>query len=176
MSMPIYGILYGGNSFQFFIFDGSTKPYKFSMGIVPGNHSQTKEGLPLFPFSSKSTAHSFILGLRPICETIFNFFLVTYVATLKVFRDLWAQRGPRERFGTQSLAHWDEAVNLAEEALGKSQDAEAQRQNNSIAAADATTETSFKALKLSTDVVPWPVPLKAQPLMDSWDDDELAKV
>ena len=50
MCMPIYGILFGGDIFQFFIFDGSTKPYKFSMGVVPGtqNHVDSKfKGLPL---------------------------------------------------------------------------------------------------------------------------------
>lgn len=199
--MPIYGILFGGDIFQFFIFDGSTKPYKFSMGVVPGtqNHVDSKfKGLPLFAFSSTSLdafKHALILGLRPICETIFNFFLITYVATLKVIRDSCARRGPRETFGTQSLPHWDEAINLAEEALRKSQDAEAQRQDNSIAAADATAEAACKALTLryafisyfkfpqnspidSTDVVPWPnlKDPKAQPLVDVWDgNEELAK-
>ena len=199
--MPTYGILFGGDIFQFFIFDGGTKPYKFSIGVVPGtqNHVDSKfKGLPLFAFSSTSLdafEHALILDLRPICETIFNFFLVTYVATLKVIRDSCARRGPRETFGTQSLPHWDEAINLAEEALSKSQDAEAQHQDNSIAAADATAEAACKALTLryafisyfkfpqnspidSTDVVPWPnlKDPKAQPLVDVWDgNEELAK-
>lgn len=152
MRMPIYGVLFGGDIFQFFIFDGSTKHHKFSMGVVPGtpNHvDSTFKGLPLFAFSSKSLdafEHSLILGLRPICETIFNFFLVTYVATLKLFRDLYARCGRDSE--TQSLPYWDEAIYLAEEALRTSQDAEGQRQDNSIAAADATAETAFKALKL----------------------------
>ena len=147
--MPIYGILFCEDIFQFFIFDGSTKPHKFSLGVIPGHlgcRSQFR-GLHLFPGSSKSHEYSLILGLRPICETILNFFIVTYVATLKAFRDSCARSGPRETFGTQSLPRWDEAINLAEEALRKSQDAEAQRQDNSIAAADATAETAFKALK-----------------------------
>lgn len=50
-----------------------------------------------------------------------------------------------ERLG--SLAKWDRAINLAEEALEKSQHAEALRQDNSIINADATAETALEALK-----------------------------
>jgi len=39
-------------------------------------------------------------------------------------------------------------LKFAEEALEKSQDAEALRQDNSIVDADATTETAFTSLKL----------------------------
>jgi hypothetical protein len=142
-STPIYGILYDGIRFRFFIFDDSTKPYKFSEGIVPGSRVQNK-GLQLEDFYSKHDADPFILGLRPICETIFNFFLITYIATLKELREHIRIAG-HERVG--SLAQWDQAINLAEEALEKSLHAEAWRQNNSIIDADATAETAFKALK-----------------------------
>ncbi|KAH9050461.1 hypothetical protein EDB84DRAFT_1449087 [Lactarius hengduanensis] len=37
LSVPIYGILCDGSRFQFFTFDGSTKPYKVSMGVVRGS-------------------------------------------------------------------------------------------------------------------------------------------
>ena len=46
-----------------------------------------------------------------------------------------------------SLAKWDQAINLAEEALEKSQRGEALRQDNSIIDADASAETALKALK-----------------------------
>lgn len=45
------------------------------------------------------------------------------------------------------MAQWDQAINLAEEALEKSQLAEAQHQDNLIIDADATAETALKALK-----------------------------
>jgi hypothetical protein len=142
-SAQIYGILYDGIKFRFFIFDGSTKPYKFSEGLVPGSHVQNK-GLRLEDFYSKLDADPFILGLRPICETIFNFFLVTYIAAIKEFRE-HIRIAQHERLG--SLAQWDQAISLAEEALEKSQHAEVWRQNDSIIDADATAETAFKALK-----------------------------
>jgi hypothetical protein len=143
VSAPIYGIIYDGIRFRFFIFDGSTKPYKFSEGVVPGSHVQNI-GLRLEDFSSKHDADPFVLGLRPICETIFNFFLVTYIATLKEFRER-TRIAQHERVG--SLAQWDQAINLAEEALEKSLHAEACRQNNSVIDADATAETALKALQ-----------------------------
>jgi hypothetical protein len=144
ISIPIYGILCDGSSFQFFTFDGSTKPYKFSMGVVPGSRFRVAGGLPLVDFSSEPTARAFIHSLRPICETIFNLLLVAYIASLKVFRDRSASRHEQRK----SLDGWDEALKFAEEALEKSQDAEALRRDNLIIDADATTETAFKTLKL----------------------------
>ena len=88
VSIPIYGILCDGSGFQFFTFDGSTKPYKFSMGVIPGSRFRVAGGLPLVDFSSEPTARS----LRPICETVFNLLLVAYIASLKVFRDRSASR------------------------------------------------------------------------------------
>jgi hypothetical protein len=172
VSIPIYGILCDGSSFQFFTFDGSTKPYKFSMGVVPGSRFRFAGGLPLVDFSSEPTARSFIHSLRPICETVFNLLLVGYIASLKMFRDRSASR-PGQR---KSLDGWDKALKFAEEALEMSQNAEVLRRNNSIIHADATTETAFKTLKLSTDVVPIAEEYINPPLMDGWNDDEVARV
>jgi hypothetical protein len=144
ISIPIYGILCDGSSFQFFTFDGSTKPYKFSMGVVPGSRFRVSGGLPLVDFSSEPTARAFIHSLRPICETVFNLLLVAYVASLKVFRDRSASRDEQRK----SLDGWDQALKFAEEALEKSRDAEVLRQDNLIVDADAATETAFKTLKL----------------------------
>lgn len=114
------------------------------MGVVPGSHFCVAGGLPLVDFSSEPTARAFIHSLRPICETIFNLLLVAYIASLKVFRDRSTSRHEQRK----SLDGWDEALKFAEEALEKSQDAEALRRDNLIVDADATTETAFKTLKL----------------------------
>jgi hypothetical protein len=134
LSVAIYGILCDGSCFQFFAFDGSTKPYKFSIGLKRGSRFRLNEGLPLVDYP---TAHHLIHNLRPICETVFHLLLEAYTASLKAFRNRWLNEGG-----------WDEALKLAEEALKKSEDAEALRQDNSIVEADATTEAAFKALKL----------------------------
>ncbi|KAM6493220.1 hypothetical protein JOM56_011354 [Amanita muscaria] len=169
VSIPIYGILCDGSSFQFFTFDGSTKLYKFSMGIVPGSRFRVSAGLSLVDFSSEPTARSFIHSLRPICETVFNLLLVGYIASLKMFRDRSASR-------RKSLDGWDKALKFAEEALEKSLDAEALRRDDLTVDADAATETAFKTLKLSTDVVPIAKDYINPPLMNGWSDDEVAKV
>ena len=144
VSIPIYGILYDGSSFQFLTFDGSTKPYKFSIGVVPGSRFRVTGGLPLVDFSSEPTAGPFIHSLCPICETVFNLLLVTYIASLKVFYDRSAFRHGQRK----SLDGWDKALKFAGEGLEKSQEAEALRRGNLIVDAEATTETAFKTLKL----------------------------
>ncbi|KIL59239.1 hypothetical protein M378DRAFT_1068410 [Amanita muscaria Koide BX008] len=169
VSIPIYSILCDGSSFQFFTFDGSTKPYKFSMGIVPGSRFRVSAGLSLVDFTSEPTARSFIHSLRPICETVFNLLLVGYIASLKMFRDRSASR-------RKSLDGWGKALKFAEEALEKSLDAEALRRDDLTVDADAATETAFKTLKLSTDVVPIAEDYINPPLMNGWSDDEVAKV
>ncbi|KAI0249647.1 hypothetical protein BJV78DRAFT_1155718 [Lactifluus subvellereus] len=99
VSIPIYGILCDGSSFQFFTFDASTKPYKFSTQEVVS------------------------VSLRLICETVFNLLLVAYIASLKVFHDRSTSRHGQGK----SLDGWDKVLKFAEEALEESQDAEALR-------------------------------------------------
>ncbi|KAH9036502.1 hypothetical protein EDB85DRAFT_1888854 [Lactarius pseudohatsudake] len=88
-NVPVYGILCDGHSFLFFTFDGSTKPYKLTMGSFPGTHH-------------------FICSLRPICKTIFNLLLLAYIASLKAYHD-------RDASQQKSLDGWDKALKFAEE-------------------------------------------------------------
>ncbi|KAH9065933.1 hypothetical protein EDB87DRAFT_908528 [Lactarius vividus] len=133
LSVPIYGILCNGNKFQFFTFNGRTKPHKVSMGVVWDRGSPflrlLRRILRLVDFSWEPIACAFFHSLRLICETVFNFFLLAYIASLKAFR-----HGQQK-----NLDGWDQALKFAE-ALEKSQDAEALRQDNSINDANATTE------------------------------------
>lgn len=74
-SYPIRGILCNGTSFEFFSFDGSTKPPTFSKGVFS---RMTPSGITLsksvdFANLQSNSATEFILSLRPICETIFAF-------------------------------------------------------------------------------------------------------
>lgn len=146
--IPIYGILCNGRSFQFFIFDGSmrTRPYKFSMGVVPGRFRVTE--LRFLGPLPEPTARQFIHSLRPICETIFNLLLVAYIISMKEMRDRSITRQWKVQGRSLSVDSWDKALEFAEEALGKSQDAEMLRQDNSIDEADSITESALKALEL----------------------------
>ncbi|KAH9004224.1 hypothetical protein EDB86DRAFT_2826090 [Lactarius hatsudake] len=170
LSVPIYGILCDGSRFQFLTFDGSTKPYKVSIRVVrdsPFLHF-VRRGLPLVDCSCEPTARAFVHDLRQICESVFNFFLLVYIASLKAFRS-------RHVGQQKSLDGWDKVLKFAEKTLEKSQDAEALRQDNSITDADATTETAFKSLKLSTDAVPIAKDYTNPHLMDGWKE-EVAEV
>ena len=144
ITIPIHGILCDGATFQFFNFDASTKPYKFSMGVPRGSRFRVSGGLPLADFSSEPTARSFIHSLRPICETVFNLLLVAYSASLKVYHDRSASRNGQRN----SLDGWEKALKFAAEALDKSQRAEEMRQENKFGDADAGAEAAFSALKL----------------------------
>jgi len=170
-NVPIYGILCDGSNIQFFTFDGSTKPYKFSIGVAPGSHPlrQVMAGFQL-RFLSPLTAHPSIHHLRPICEVIFNLLLVAFIASLK------ARRAKSQSGQQESLHYWDKALQFAEEALENSEHAEVLRQGNSIVNADANTEAAFKALRLSTDAVLTAKGGVTPRLMDGWDDHEVAKV
>jgi hypothetical protein len=140
--IPIYGILYYGSCFQFFIFDGTTRPFKFSTGVetvVSGLRCLRDAQLSLFDFSSQPTQAartSFIHSLRPICESVFNLLLLAYIETLKTHR--WSA----------SVDDWDKVTKIAEEALEKSQEAEKLRQYKLIVEADEVAEAALKALKL----------------------------
>ncbi|KAH9040797.1 hypothetical protein EDB85DRAFT_1925561 [Lactarius pseudohatsudake] len=165
-NIPVYGILCDGCSFQFFTFDGNVTPSKFTMGTFPGSPFR---GLKLVDFSSKPTARPFIHSLRPICETIFNLLLLTYIVSMKAFRDRFASQ-------QKSLDGWDRALKFAEEALEMSQTAEVLRQEDSTVTADAIAAAAIKALKISMDAVPLSRKYINPPLMDSWDDDEVRRV
>ncbi|KAI9441421.1 hypothetical protein H4582DRAFT_2110330 [Lactarius indigo] len=176
LNIPVYGILRDRASFLFFLFDGIFKPYTFMMGVVPGSRFR---GLKSVDFSSEPTTRLFIHTLRPICETMFNLLLCAYITSLKAFRDRsTSQHGQRK-----SLDGWDKALNFAEKALEKSQDAEALRQENSIVDTDATIEAAFKALKLRYSFLTYQQYRCGtdcrgihQPSPDGWDEDEVAKM
>jgi hypothetical protein len=147
-SIPIYGILCDGSTFQFFSFDGNTKPYKFSIGLDPGTQFQV---IPLTDFSFQPTAHSFIHSLRPICEIVFNLLLLTYIASLKIWVPSMPCEGTESQPGQERIGDCDKALRsslrFAEEALEKSQNAEVLRQDGLIAMADVITEAAFQDLR-----------------------------
>jgi hypothetical protein len=61
---PIYGILCDGESFEFFMFDGSTKPYSFSRGCFPGDPPAWRRGLRISDFTLADTCLSCVIFAR----------------------------------------------------------------------------------------------------------------
>jgi hypothetical protein len=133
-------------------------PYgKFLLGVpshrILPEKSPVTMSLPIFDYLSglgsdrdvardTLAARSFISNFRPIVEIVFNIMLTTYVDSLKVFQEDSDPDGWK----------WNEAVKFALEALEKSLDAEALRQEsqdnlNLIKEADEVANAALKALK-----------------------------
>jgi hypothetical protein len=140
-SIPIHAILFDGYTYQFFTFDGRTKPYTFSMGLVPGSAFSIWEGLALGDLLSNPTGYPWPAILRPICDTIFNVFLVVYCASSRAFRDEleWSEQ-ERER--------WDKAIEYGKDASHMFQDAEVKRRGNLVVETEEAVEEAFNALNL----------------------------
>lgn len=190
ISMPIYGMLCDGIIFQFFSFDGNTRPYKFSIGLDPSTQFKV---IPLHDFSFQPTSHAFICGLRSICEIVFNLLLLTYIASLKAFMPC---EGVAPQSGQENISAWDEGLSLglrfAEEALKKSQNAEALCQDNLITNAHMVAEDALQDLKHrydflskiifltkpinSINAVPTSRLDNIQSLMGGWDEREVSEV
>ncbi|KAN0136971.1 hypothetical protein V8E53_005206, partial [Lactarius tabidus] len=118
--VPVYGILCDGAGFQFFRFNGRTEangPFKFAVGVFPSSRHENGQMLPIIDPLLGPTSLPFICSLCPICETIFNILMITYIATMKACREISVSepnqcelRGPGVP-GT--LASWDNAIDLA---------------------------------------------------------------
>lgn len=150
---PIYGILCDGSGFQFFQFSRRTeamKPHKFAVGAFPGSRYLNGRGLPIDDISA--SALPFILSMRPICETIYNLLLESYITTLKAFRQRNLSRLGQGDHDT--LASSDQAIILGERALAMSQIAEGLRQQKVFVGIDEFAEIGLRSLKPSTEAVP----------------------
>ena len=103
-SSPIYGILCDGRTFEFFMFDGGTLPPTFSRGIY-----RNLGGLSLADFNT-TTNDDYIDSLRPVCEVLFYFLLLTYRAGIRAYmeRSIGDSINPR-----QSTSGWGEADKFA---------------------------------------------------------------
>ena len=115
-SFPIYGILCDGHSFDFFSFDGSTKPPTFSRGIFKHDRHSFL-GLSV-GYLGRRPAIDFILSLRPICEAIFSCLLIGYRSGLQAYFQRSVQKGSEEEKGSRpSTSGWEKSLQLANEAF-----------------------------------------------------------
>ena len=150
-SVPIYGILSDGESFEFFKFDGSTKPYSFSRGCFPGDPAPLRRGLKLGDFTLAADALPFMRDLRVVCETTFHVMLLAYISSLKAFRGRSEMRSKKAGQPRKSLDKWEAAVMSANQALEKCRDAEAKREAGDYRDANAIATEGMEALKTRYD-------------------------
>ncbi|KAF8341914.1 hypothetical protein F5887DRAFT_1062393 [Amanita rubescens] len=159
---PVIGILQcDGNAFQFFSFDGSTKPFSFSRGTLPED--------------SPTLRHDMI---------IFDLLLQSYISSLDAYRNRSIGKG-------KSMHEWEEALCFAGDALEKFRAAERMRQDNLPDVANTTVQDAMDILKRRYDpsmlnCIYWliiqssidkvPIIDKTNLIMSEWDDGEVGTI
>ena len=118
--IPIYGILCDGVAFEFFSFDGSTKPFTFLRGCFPEDPRPLRRGLQLSDFELTETTIPFIRNVRVVCETISGIMLLAYISSLAACHDLPAAKSTKERKPRKDSDKWDAALQSATQSLQKS--------------------------------------------------------
>jgi hypothetical protein len=140
----VYGILCDGDVFEFFLFDGSTKPPLFYHGC---DRTVPRTRLQLPDFTQTATPRPFIDALRPICEIIFDLMLAGYISSLEAYHNRSINNSAKEGKPRQSLDKWDRAISSAHKALEKFRDAEKKRQIQLIDDANAIVQEAVESLK-----------------------------
>ena len=186
--MPVYGILCDGDVFEFFQFDGSTKPPSFYHGC---DSTVPRTRLQLPDFTQTGTPRPFLDALRPICEIIFDLMLRAYSSSLEAYHNRSAKNSAKEGKPRPSLDKWERAIGSARQALEMFRDAETKRQVQLINEANAIVQKAMESLKyrhaslMSSCITPLithysidDVPIIRAPalIMSGWDDGEVEKV
>jgi hypothetical protein len=115
-SFPIYAILCGGISFEFYSFDGKTEPPTFSRGVFRPPGSPPVERLAVAQFR-RTTNLEFIASLRPICEILFYFFLLAYKTRMEAYMERSVAAGVKTIRPRDSTPGWKDAHKYACEAF-----------------------------------------------------------
>jgi hypothetical protein len=174
LHVPVIGILCDGNVFQFFLFDGSTKPFSFSRGTLPGDPPTLRHGFKLDDFTAAESSRPFLRALRQICEIIFDLLLQSYISSLDAYRNRSVGKGKKEGRPRKSTPEWEAALCFAGDALEKFRAAETMRQNNLPDDANTTVQDAMDILKRSIDKVP--IIDKTSLIMSGWDDGEVETI
>ena len=148
-AFPIYGILYDGESFEFFCFDSSTKPPTFSRyhsSLPAPRYTLSVVGL------SGHSSMDFIASLRPVCETIFYFLLLGYTTGIHAQYQRscsWQLRGEsgKKRDSIDAWTCWQSTNRLAEQALEYAIAATAQAAAGDYIQADKVAKDASEQLK-----------------------------
>jgi len=138
----VYGVLCDGSTFEFFSFDGKTKKPTFSRGVFSDPPSQPIRALAVADFQTASQV-TFIMSLRPICETIFYFLLLAYRSGVEAYAKRSVARAVKNKKVRKSTPGWKQAADFAEQALTLAVDAAAKAAEHE----PTTDEVTTRALK-----------------------------
>ena len=133
------------------MFDGSTKPFSFSRGTLPGDPPTLRHGFKLDDFTTAESPRPFIRALRQICEIIFDLLLQSYISSLDAYRNRSVGKGKKEAKPRKSTQEWEEALCFAGDALEKSRAAETMRRDHLPNEANTTVQEAMDFLKSRYD-------------------------
>src|ERR1700691_4456400 len=97
--VPVYGILYDGDVFEFFWFDGGTKPFLFHRGLA----KDPPTGLRAFRLPATATSSPCIHALRPIYEIVFDLLPGGYISNLAAYHSHCVSKSANEGQPRKSL-------------------------------------------------------------------------
>jgi hypothetical protein len=130
--------------FQFFLFDGSTKPSSFSRGTLPGDPVALRYGFKLNDLTTEESSRPFLRSLRQISEIIFDLLLQSYISSLDAYRIRSVGKGKEEG---KSMHECEEALCFAGDALKKFRAVETMYQDNLPNEANTTAQDAMDLLK-----------------------------
>lgn len=138
-------VLCDGVSFEFFSFDGSTRPPVFSRGvtILSDGTSSSRISLPTY---ESSTRREYINGLRPVCEYFYAMLLDGYRVGLEAYHALSVRKAAEEGRERESTPAWFAALGLARQALEQAAQA-------AVVAAEGNPDAADEAAKRAREVL-----------------------
>ncbi|KAF9030342.1 hypothetical protein BDZ89DRAFT_949763 [Hymenopellis radicata] len=174
-SLPIHCIFTDGLTYEFFKFEKKPKNSNpsFLRGCFSGDPVHLRHGLNVPDYSFMETTLPFILQLRCACETVFDIMLSAYIEGLKAYHVHSEEWGRKHGSKRPSLDGWDRALQSADRALAAFREAEVQRKDGDLDAADATTDQALLALQESTGAAP--TFYGSRLIMKDWDEVEVRK-
>ncbi|KAF8329513.1 uncharacterized protein EI90DRAFT_3062859 [Cantharellus anzutake] len=155
LHVPVYGILYDGNAFEFFLFSRNTKSPSqpsFFCGLLE-DPTGSEIRMPLALLTGKSSALGFMRDLRLICEIIFDLLLKSYIECLTQYSNV-SQKGSKSGSKWPSLDGWDAAIKSAKETLDICRQADQHRAAGEWEASNAKAECGMQMLGGSVIAVP----------------------
>lgn len=151
-------MLCDGASFEFFCFDGSTRPPVFTRGITTLSDGTSAPHINL-PSYSSTTRRDYINALRPVCECFYAMFLDGYRVGLDAYYARSLRRAADEGQERESTPAWFAALGLAEQAAAQAARAAVLAAKGDLDAADEAAKSAREVLNkrcVSVCVIPVP--------------------
>ncbi|KAL0632801.1 hypothetical protein Q9L58_008317 [Maublancomyces gigas] len=165
----IYAVLCDGSSFEYFSFDGSTRPPVFSRGVTFLSDGTTASRISL-PSYESTTRRDYIKALRPICESFYAMFLHGYLVGLQAYHDRSLRKAAEDGRERESTPAWFAALGFAEQAVSQAARAAVVAAEGDLDGADECATNAREVLNKSLGAAPPTYRREDCNLMAGWDD------